>query len=85
MLWTFWHCVLGLIVMRTAKGLETRTMAIIALVQVMLCTMIIGIYLGPDIKLGSTPFSLLRNTMRDAPIFSSPTAPPKIIITHQSL
>ncbi len=72
MLWTFWHCMLGLVVMRTAKGLETRTMAIVALVQVCLATMIIGIYFGPDIKLGSTPFSLLRNVMRDAPIFSSP-------------
>src|ERR1035437_6492567 len=29
MLWTFWHCVLGLVVMGTAKGLETRTMTII--------------------------------------------------------
>ncbi len=72
MLWTFWHCMLGLVVMRTAKGLETRTMAIIAAVQVCLCTMIIGIYLGPDIQLGKTPFALLRNVMRDAPIFSSP-------------
>lgn len=72
MLWTFWHCVLGLVVMRTAKGLETRTMAIIALVQVCLATMILGIYLGPDIKIGSTPFSLLRNTMGNAPIFAMP-------------
>ena len=72
MLWTFWHCVLGLIVMRTAKGLETRTMAIIAMVQVCLATKILGIYFGPDIKLGSTPFVLLRQTMQDAPIFSSP-------------
>ncbi|MFI5195917.1 MAG: cytochrome c biogenesis protein CcsA [Chitinophagales bacterium] len=72
MLWTFWHCALGLVVMRTAKGLETRTMAIIAMVQVCLATMILGIYFGNDIKLGSTPFALLRQVMRDAPIFSSP-------------
>ena len=72
MLWTFWHCVLGLIVMRTSKELETRTMAIIAFVQVCLCTMILGIYLGPDIKVGSTPFMLLRHAMQNAPIFSMP-------------
>ena len=72
MLWTFWHCVLGLIVMCTGKNLETRTMAIIAMVQVCLCTMILGIYFGADIHLGSTPFALLRNVMRDAPIFSTP-------------
>jgi len=72
MLWTFWHCVLGLIVMNTSKALETRTMAIIAMVQVFLGTMILGFYLGPDIKIGSTPFVLLRDTMQGAPIFSMP-------------
>jgi len=72
MLWTFWHCVLGLIVMNTAKVLETRTMAIIALVQVCLATMILGFYFGPDIKIGSTPFILLRHSMQGAPIFSMP-------------
>ncbi len=71
MLWTFWHCVLGLVVMRTARGLETRTMAIIALVQVCLATMILGIYLGPEIQLGKTPFILLRHSMQNAPIFAS--------------
>jgi len=70
MLWTFWHCVLGLVVMNTSKGLETRTMAIIAMVQVFLGTMILGFWLGPDIKVGSTPFILLRNSMQGAPIFS---------------
>lgn len=72
MLWTFWHCVLGLIVMKTSKGLETRTMAIIAMVQVALGTMILGFYLGQDIKIGSTPFILLRHSMQNAPIFSMP-------------
>ncbi len=72
MLWMFWHSVLGLVVMKTAKGLETRTMAIIALAQAILATMILGIYLGPDIKIGSTPFMLLRHAMQNAPIFSMP-------------
>jgi cytochrome c-type biogenesis protein CcmF len=72
MLWTFWHAVLGLVVMRTARGLETRTMAIIALVQVCLATMILGIVLGPDIRIGSTPFMLLRHSMQGAPVFSMP-------------
>lgn len=72
MLWTFWQAVLGLVVMRTAKSMETRTMAIIAMVQVALCTMIMGIYMGPDIKIGSTPFMLLRNAMQGAPIFAMP-------------
>ncbi|MCD6010893.1 MAG: cytochrome c assembly protein [Flavipsychrobacter sp.] len=69
MLWIFWHCVLGLVVMGTAKSLETRTMTIISLVQVALGTMILGFYLGDDIKIGSTPFTLLRDAMQGAPIF----------------
>ena len=72
MLWMFWHSILGLIVMRTAKGFETRTMTIIAMMQVILGTMILGMYIGPDIKIGSTPFMLLRNAMQGAPIFSMP-------------
>jgi cytochrome c-type biogenesis protein CcmF len=72
MLWTFWHCMLGLVVMNTAKTLETRTMTIIAMVQVCLGTMILGMYFGPDIKVGSTPFVLLRQVMGGAPIFAMP-------------
>jgi len=58
--------------MRTARGLETRTMAVIALVQVCLATTILGIQLGPDIRIGSTPFMLMRHFMQNAPIFSMP-------------
>lgn len=72
MLWTFWQALLGLIVMRTSKTLESRTMATIALVQVLLGTMLLGFYFGPDVKIGLTPFDLLRNSMQGAPIFSRP-------------
>ncbi len=70
LLWTFWHSVLGLIVMKTAKGLESRTMSIIGLVQVCLATMLLGLYFGPEVKMGSTPFILLRDKMAAAPIFA---------------
>jgi cytochrome c-type biogenesis protein CcmF len=72
LLWTIWHCVLGLVVMFTSKGLETRAMSIIAMVQVALASMLLGFYLGPDIKIGSDPFILLRTQMQGAPIFSQP-------------
>ncbi len=72
MLWMFWHSVIGLVVMRTAGKLESRTMAIIAMVQVILGTMLLGLYFGDSIQIGSNPFKLLRHAMQDAPIFSSP-------------
>ncbi len=71
MLWAFWHSILGLIVMGTSKGLETRVMSVIAAVQVCLATMLLGFYFAPGFKLGSTPFILLRDSMK-APIFSDP-------------
>jgi cytochrome c-type biogenesis protein CcmF len=72
MLWMFWHSIIGLVVMKTAKGFEARTMTIIAMMQVILGTMLLGLYIGQDIKIGSTPFILLRNAMQGAPIFSMP-------------
>lgn len=70
MLWAFWNGVLGLIVMITGKQLESRTMAIIALVQVGIATTLLGFYFGDSINIGSTPFILLREKMSEAPIFS---------------
>src|SRR5690606_25350796 len=50
--------------------LESRVMTVVALVEICLATMLLGFYLGPDIKIGSTPFLLLRHQMQEAPIFS---------------
>ncbi len=72
MLWAFWHSLLGLVVMKTAKGMESRVMTVIALVQVALASMLLGFYFSPDFKIGSTPFLLLRHQMAGAPIFSDP-------------
>lgn len=72
LLWAFWHGMLGLVVMATAGKMESRVMTIIALVQVCLATMVLGFYISPDIKIGSTPFALLRHNMAGAPIFAQP-------------
>lgn len=61
LLWTFWNVVLGLILNRLLKNgeWEAPTMAIFALAQVFLASMILGIYIG-DYKIGTNPFLLLR-------------------------
>ncbi len=69
LLWSFWHSVLGFVVMATGGKLESRVMTVVALVEACLATMLLGFYLGPEIKIGSTPFILLRHQMQDAPIF----------------
>ncbi len=69
LLWMFWHVVLGILLIFNAKDWETSTMAVLALVQVFLNSMILGIYFG-DVKIGANPTLLLRDVM-DAPIFAS--------------
>jgi cytochrome c-type biogenesis protein CcmF len=59
LLWTFWHVVLGNILIARAKDWEPQVMAVVALVQVFLAFMLLGIYVG-DLKLGSSPFLLIR-------------------------
>jgi len=70
LLWTFWHAVLGIILMRTAKKWEAPVMTVISTVQFCLATMILGIYVF-NIKIGSNPFILVRNSgvLDAAPFF----------------
>lgn len=69
LLWAIWQAILGLVVVFRKDVLESRVMVIIGIAQALLCTMLLGFYFGADIKIGSTPFTLLRNEMQNAPIF----------------
>jgi cytochrome c-type biogenesis protein CcmF len=68
LLWIFWHVVLGLCVMRFNRRWEAPVMAIFSAVQMFLVSMILGVVLG-NIKIGSSPFILLRDFMVDLPVF----------------
>ena len=70
MLWAFWHCVLGWVIIWKSKW-EAPLMTVISFAQFCLATMILGIYIF-GAKVGSSPFVLLRIDMADAPIFSKP-------------
>ncbi|MFM7770826.1 MAG: cytochrome c biogenesis protein CcsA [Bacteroidota bacterium] len=61
LLWLFWQMILGLIVLRKSKEWEPYVMAVIALVQVFLSSMLLGVYVG-DFQFGSSPFLLVRET-----------------------
>lgn len=60
LLWSFWHCVLGAIIMLREKKWEAPVMTTISFMQFALATMVIGIYFF-DFKIGSNPFVLMRN------------------------
>ncbi|MBK8564232.1 MAG: cytochrome c biogenesis protein CcsA [Saprospiraceae bacterium] len=70
LLWMFWHVVLGMVLMITAKKWESPVLSTISLVQAFIFSMIVGIYFTDEIKMGSNPLLLLRDTI-DAPIFAN--------------
>lgn len=61
LLWSFWHCLLGLVVIKTAKSWESSVMTIISGAQFALATMVLGIFFFGS-KIGTNPFILLRDT-----------------------
>jgi cytochrome c-type biogenesis protein CcmF len=70
LLWMFWHAVLGLVVIYTNRFWEAPVMTVFAIVQAFLASMILGVVLpGLEMKIGSSPFILLRDAMPD-PIFT---------------
>lgn len=67
LLWMFWHGVLGCVLIFKAKEWESPVLSIVALAQVLLGSMLLGIYVF-GYKLGSSPFALIKDTM-DIPVF----------------
>jgi cytochrome c-type biogenesis protein CcmF len=71
MLWAFWNAVLGIFVLRTARRWEGPVMTFVSLAQVFLASFLIGIFFF-DVRIGSSPFVLMRGEFPDAPIFQDP-------------
>ena len=73
LLWMFWHCILGLILLRKAKEWESPVFIFLCLVEAVIASMILGIHIeigSFSYKLGSNPSLLLRDIF-DAPIFQN--------------
>jgi len=68
LLWIFWHVVLGFFIMRFNRKWEAPVMAVFSGVQLFLVSMILGVVLG-GIKIGSSPFILLRDFLTDLPVW----------------
>lgn len=72
LLWLFWNAAVGIVLTRTANSRwEAPMLAVFALVQAFLASMILGVVFGDSFKIGSSPFLLLREAMPDAPIFAA--------------
>ncbi|MBX2845512.1 MAG: cytochrome c biogenesis protein CcsA [Saprospiraceae bacterium] len=68
MLWSLWHVILGFILIFKAKKWQPPVVGTIALVQVFLISMILGLYFFGQ-KIGTSPFVLLKSAMGNAPVF----------------
>ncbi len=61
LLWMFWHIILGVILIFSAKKWESPVLFCIAGIQFFIGTMILGLHFG-DLKIGSSPMVLFRDT-----------------------
>ncbi|BDD05976.1 cytochrome c biogenesis protein CcsA [Aureibacter tunicatorum] len=68
-LWLFWNAWLGLALIFTNKKWEAPVMTVFGAVQAFIASMILGVMIF-DLKIGSSPFILLRDAMV-APIFET--------------
>jgi cytochrome c-type biogenesis protein CcmF len=68
LLWTIWHGILGIVLIKKSKEWEAPVMTVISFAQFFLLMMVLGIYIG-NIKIGNSPFTLTRNEIQ-APIFA---------------
>ena len=70
LLWSIWHCILGLILIRRSKEWEAPVMSVISLAQLFLAMMVMGVFMFGT-KIGNSPFVLTRNEI-NGPIFGMP-------------
>lgn len=70
LLWIFWQALIGVILSRKNPDWEGPVMFTFSLVQAFLTSMILGIIIpGIDLKIGSSPFLLLREAQPDLPVW----------------
>ncbi len=60
LLWMFWQALLGLFLFKRAGKFEPVALAVFAIAQCFLVSMVLGVYLG-EWRVGSNPFILIRN------------------------
>lgn len=64
LLWMFWNAILGVILINTNKTWKAPMMMMFSFTQLFLVSMIMGVVIF-DIKIGSSPFMLLRDVVND--------------------
>jgi|TARA_B110000503_G_scaffold133021_1_gene209797 cytochrome c-type biogenesis protein CcmF len=71
LLWMFWNAMLGLVLIKTNKYWKPSVMTVMTFTQFCLTTLILGVVIF-DVKIGSSPFLLLRDVIPDAVFIVNP-------------
>ncbi|MBT8399389.1 MAG: cytochrome c biogenesis protein CcsA [Rhodothermia bacterium] len=74
LLWIILNGVVGLGLIRWARDYEATTMAVIALCQIFLISMVVGLKIGA-VPIGSSPFMTLAEKFPDAPMLKAGLVP----------
>ena len=70
LLWIFWHMVLGFFILNADKKWRAPLWMVFFSVQAFLLSMLLGVELpGWAVKIGSSPFVLLKEVQQNAPVF----------------
>ncbi len=64
LLWMFWNAILGIVLIHTNKFWRAPVMTFVSLTQAFLTSMILGSVIL-ELKIGSSPFMLLRDVIKD--------------------
>jgi len=75
MTWAIWQALLGFVVIKTNKKWEAPVMTVFAVVQAFLASMILGVVFG-DVKIGSSPFMLMRDVVQNKVFLLNPDLVP---------
>lgn len=76
LLWMFWNAILGIILIHTNKNWKAPMMMVFSFTQLFLVSMIMGVVVF-NIKIGSSPFMLLRDVINDPIFISNPNFVPE--------
>lgn len=71
LLWILFTAVIGFGLMRWGRLYESPVMAVVALCQLFLISMIVGLQIGP-VAIGSSPFQMLADKFPEAPMLQVP-------------
>lgn len=81
LLWSIWHCLLGIILIARGRDWESPVLTVISLAQCFIALMLMGVYIF-NVKIGNSPFALTKHEL-DAPFLAQENYLPALTRMHE--